>query len=176
MWKEIGIGASSAVLAAMILGGLAKSTDWLDDALKPAVPPGAVMAFDLPDGCPTGWSYFKQGVSRVIVGAVETNRSEVMNLDEKKEALTPRTYQSTAGTEQHTLTPNQMPKHDHRGKPGQRFVMIDQNGDPKGDVDTKQGTAGYVDYHDASSFQAGDDKPHNNMPPYIALYFCKKES
>ncbi len=36
------------------------------------VPPGAVLAFDS-DDCPTGWTYFKQATSRVIIGAASSS-------------------------------------------------------------------------------------------------------
>ena len=28
--------------------------------------------------------------------------------------------------------------------------------------------------HSAGVFEAGGDQPHNNMPPYISLYFCQQ--
>lgn len=35
---------------------------------KQAVPLGAVVAFDLPDGCPSGWSRFNSAIGRAVVG------------------------------------------------------------------------------------------------------------
>jgi len=35
---------------------------------KPAVPLGAVVAFDLPDGCPNGWSRLDSAIGRAVVG------------------------------------------------------------------------------------------------------------
>jgi len=29
--------------------------------------------------------------------------------------------------------------------------------------------------HQRLTDEQGENDPHNNMPPYIALYFCKKE-
>jgi hypothetical protein len=33
------------------------------------LPVRAVVAFDLPDGCPKGWARFERGASRTIIGA-----------------------------------------------------------------------------------------------------------
>lgn len=126
------------------------------------VPPGTVAAFDLAS-CPDGWSEFAEGAGRTLVGVGSG------------EGLSSRTLKETGGEESHTLTIEEMPGHRHtlpdtvivaRGQEIQlsqrasdlaysAFVMAEPD----------------LDY----TSDEGDGSPHNNMPPYIALYLCKKD-
>jgi hypothetical protein len=140
------------------------------------VPRGAVLAIDLPGGCPHGWSMFGGGISRTIVGAVEVNTTNVANLDVNEKPLHARPYHLTGGEEKHTLTIAEIPSHDHgiqilqhseylrqnTGYPGTDTVGRDaQRNDPKWPVR----------YTDA----VGEGKAYNVMPPFIALYYCRKD-
>ena len=52
------------------MGGLtATDLAYLQQPHLNGVPTGAVAAFDLPNGCPEGWSAFKDAQSRAIIGA-----------------------------------------------------------------------------------------------------------
>ena len=52
------------------MGGLtASDLAYLQQPHLNGVPTGAVAAFDLPNGCPEGWSAFKDAQSRAIIGA-----------------------------------------------------------------------------------------------------------
>ena len=62
------------------------------------VPPGAVLAFDLPSGCPAGWTSFQRGISRMIIGA-NTSGAAVSNQDRNGQPLMARAYQSDGGEE-----------------------------------------------------------------------------
>ena len=84
------------------------------------------------------------------------------------------------GSESVRLTGPQMPIHKHQGSrilPSHRVLQND-------DVETGRSVVntGHHDRHvevapggiPVNISQAGGDEPHPNMPPYIALYFCKK--
>lgn len=155
-----------------------------------SVPAGAVLAFDLPDKCPPGWSNFEEATSRVIVGAYFDRGAgavEAPTEDEHGQKLQARHYRIWGGAEQHRLSVNEMPEHNHTGSvrgsdravifrdslpltdlPGLNQLNYDETGSTdKGGIYWKGMS---VDLDDA-----GGSQPHNNMPPYIALYFCKKE-
>lgn len=124
-----------------------------------ALPAGLVAAFDLPNGCPLGWSHFDASAGRVIIG-VDGERYRL-----SYEAGEPKYV--TGGAETHTLTIEEMPAHSHR-ESGGRFS--NRSGSGRGDVQDP-GSSG----RNIRTDSVGGGKPHNNMPPYIALYYCKKD-
>lgn len=72
---------------------------------------------------------------------------------------------STGGEAEHTLTENEMPSHYH-------LIAMNQAGEseywgPMGAVMQD----GYVAN---TTKPAGGDQPHNNMPPYIAVYMWRR--
>lgn len=153
-----------------------------------SLPVGAVIAFDSDlkseAGCPTDWMFFEPAGGRFILGAGDHDNvwypegSEVP----KRLGIYPTYHQdaragiqetigarATGGEETHTLTTSELPEHSHTmlwGRTdteaeGRRAVGNDIKGSlPARDIQ--------------STLSTGDDEPHNNMPPYIALYFCKK--
>ena len=139
----------------------------------PGVAPfGAVVAFDLPTGCPGGWSQMQDLDGRVIVGA-QAVRTAAFG------------YRAIGGEEKVTLTVAQMPKHQHMNS--RRYAMLFANGDETIDLSSlpvrkidKQARK-YTDMRQSDKNEyyntkfMGDGKQHNNMPPYLALYFCKKD-
>lgn len=124
------------------------------------VPDGAVIAFDRRDGCPRGWSQFNAGISRVIVGAGKPRSLPSGGVDT---VLSAREFNEAGGEETVRLTLDQMPTHDHGG-----LFAGDGN---------QAGMLNEWTYHAAGYEQIraqGGSQPHNNMPPFIALYYCKK--
>ncbi|MEE8285456.1 MAG: hypothetical protein V3R72_02045, partial [Gammaproteobacteria bacterium] len=122
----------------------------------------AVLAFDLPisikrpKGCPKGWSSVRDLDGRVIVGSV-TSRDDEFG------------YRAVSGAKEHALTVEQMPEHDHRffgsvvgGEHDIQFMSVGKGNHkliPKW----------------TSTKSAGKGEPFTNMPPYMALFFCKKD-
>ena len=144
---------------------------------------GAVMAFDRPEGCPANWVEFTEANGRFILG-VDGSKYMLPYVGGKP------LYQ-TGGEESHTLSPNEIPGHTHsivipphqhqhtygtaqgagsntgRGLHGAPYYFPNESLIPG----PPSGTQVAV-----SDKQPGDtDKSHNNMPPYVALYFCKYE-
>jgi hypothetical protein len=148
------------------------------DSLASSLPIGAVVAFDRPGGCPEDWNLFKPGISGVIVGAVELHSDQVPNEDQFGRRLSSRRYQSDGGTEKHKLMVEEMPAHSHLpNHAGHNAWLHGNNADHKIANEYKEkgsvpGWFGRVGHY----LPAGSGLPHNNMPPYIALYFCKKDS
>ena len=70
--------------------------------------------------------------------------------------------------EKHTLTSDEMPSHNHpirrtsSNSGDGNFIDVKATGSPN-NMGTGTGTKA-----------AGKGKAHNNMPPYIALFFCVK--
>ena len=125
-------------------------------------PSGMVAAFtgqadvdDVANHCPEGWSNFDEARGRFIVGA---GPQSVLSED-----LTPF---SEGGEERVTLKESEMPRHNHGGalmiKDGTLYGMLNDN--------RFHNSGAGITLH-----ASGSSQPHNNMPPYIALYFCKKD-
>lgn len=76
---------------------------------------------------------------------------------------------STGGEAEHKLTVDEMPKHAHR--------LL--QGDGRIDYKYEQFSLGRTSYGYNDAFEnniepTGGDKPHNNMPPYLAVYMWKR--
>ena len=122
-------------------------------------PPGAVIAFA--SECPNGWSLFGPGRDRFLLGAGEEY-----------------TLLSRGGTSTHALTANEIPPHPH---PHTHQVLrsSDESGvntDPLGWPSVHGDLHGTETGVALGAVPPGSALPHNNMPPYIAVNFCKKEA
>ncbi len=124
------------------------------------IPSDAIIAFDRREGCPPGWEPFSAANGRTIIGAATAEYSHLSKLQK-------RPFRATGGSEEHTLVVEEIPRHNHdlRG-------LLDGGPLPWG-----HNTKHFVPIVQASvkyDWYNGGGKPHNNMPPYIALFFCKK--
>lgn len=143
---------------------------------KIVLPTGFVAAFDRQNGCPGGWSDFTPAAGRFIIG-VDGTKFKLPYL-----AGSP-SYQ-TGGEEFHALTVSEMPRHNHRISTGYSADWHNglAGGLHTGGIDPVFGSKnpevrrdGGFGILDRILEPSGDSQPHNNMPPYIALYFCKKD-
>lgn len=183
--RQVLIGAGSAVLAALVIGGFVRFTDWLDEIFRPPVPRGAVLAFDRDDldedSCPPGWQPFLEARARSIVGAGDPSKAPgKYGSGQDGQPLKTYTHRQHGGVEQVALTKEEMPGHNHPGS----------NSGPT-PYRTATRTNEWTDYATAPKDQAmgqdtktglplviqseGGSEPHNNLSPFIALYYCKKE-
>lgn len=124
-------------------------------------PPGIIVASTVVcSALGTGWIDYADGAGRFIIGAgfgTDANgERRSFRLEEK------------AGTYRHRLTIDEMPQHTHG---------IVRSGDLNNDgYIAGRGT---VPHGNTQSFPqttpTGGNQPHSIMPPYIALFWCKKE-
>jgi hypothetical protein len=129
------------------------------------VPSGAVMAFDLPIGCPAGWSVFEQAAGRTVIGTATAQQASA-------NSVIAHGYRDNGGHETHKLTEAELPPlkfsfnvnaaennsaGDKFNVGGREFVAV-----LKSPTTINLNTAG-----------KGDAVP--TMPPYVALFYCKKD-
>ena len=132
-------------------------------ALRPVLD-GAVLAFTTE--CPAGWEQERRAVGRFIIGAGDDPDPKyekwTRELDGGEIDLKDYMLLEAGGEEKHILTINEMPNHAHGG-------LFASNGQKWGMNDHSQSYyAG-----NAQIAAEGGNVPHNNMPPYIALHFCR---
>lgn len=134
-----------------------------------AIPRNAVLILDDPNGCPTGWAPFAPANGRAVIGAYFPGSPT------SKEDPTPRRFREPGGSETHTLSLGEMPRHSHEytdftARRDGPDVFAWSSG-------PRAGGAPFGDNPPPPKYTSpvGENKPHNNMPPFVALFFCKKE-
>ncbi len=189
-------------LEGFIDGRIAKFDDNRPSLPIPIIPPGAVVAFDGAQyhkksdderqlsGCPEGWIRFFEAQGKFLLGA-----TPVVLTDNPSETSGYK-LRAEGGAETHTLVEAELPPHTHEGATtsGGSHIHRGANGDALKGVQSGTGAGGdgggWVTGYDViqssgsshdHSLEIGggadlERNPHNNMPPYIALYFCKKEA
>ena len=144
--KQMTIGA--ALFAAMVFGSPVH-----------AVPSGAIVAFDLED-CPNGWSSYGRAKGRMIIGAG-------IGKD-----LTPRKLGATGGREKVKLKIEHLPPHQHLApfgaQPGQAHYG-------QGGVKSVVLGKTHGNHQVTKTSSVGSGKKLTNVPPFIALRYCKKD-
>ena len=150
IWKEILAAVLGGVVTAALIALVPSAFRWI---VSPAVPHGAVMAFDL-EQCPIGWSHFRAAGGRVVIGA-----GAHPTPPETTYALG-----AIGGEEKHTLTLKEIPPHSHtyhweKDSPHECGL---------------EGCHGHHEGMDSQTSTEGGGKPHENRPPFIALMYCKK--
>lgn len=127
-----------------------------------SVPVGTVAAFDL-ERCPPGWAPFGAAAGRMIVGVGKGVGLKIRKLGDR------------GGEERNTLKPEEMPSHSHGVKDAYATRIGTPGGSGKAQCNSIEGSCKITHARqDAVETEVGGNKSHNNMPPYIALHFCKK--
>lgn len=152
--------------------------------LKNAIPPGAIIAFyERCNSLPGKWSDYTDAYGRVIVGAVPTGGSKPEGMSHDVHDI--RDYYSGVklGEERVKIEIPNMPNHSHdHTDPDHTHTIPHVNNSNSGNTFGFAGARGSVEKVSTSSSDSnitvkgtGNGEPHNNMQPYIALYYCKNE-
>jgi len=158
MGGNVGIGTTTPSEALEVSGNILASgticngTGCTGDA-GASLPSGAVIAFDLAV-CPAGWTEYVAARNRTIIGS---GSSYALG--------------ATGGAATHTLTVNEMPSHRHgatRSNATYSGGGADMPIADPGTGDTSNTTV------NTAIMDTGGSQPHNNMQPYIALLYCRK--
>lgn len=125
--------------------------------------------------CPTGWRPYEEAKERFIVGASSEGRYPVVG--------------GIGGEAETTLSDAHIPSHGHGMFTNSGAAEKDYPGGTQNVAVSANMAAGGLQ-NESFEYQlrpgtgsptrgvtgsAGSGHPHNNMPPYIALYFCEKE-
>lgn len=190
------IGLALMIAAGIVLWqwGYRNKPIWANGVLLPTdshlvsgLPAGIIVASTL--ACADlgiGWTNFEEGMGRFIVGAGNHHNTWFSEIEPTKAIAlsiyapinTPKMNQnikdSIGGEEAHKLIPTEMPRHQHNSW-GEKE---DAKEWPYGTASSKQlGNGSPYDFDNPFflTSPAGGNQPHNNIPPYVALYFCKND-
>jgi len=151
------------------------------------VPAGAVIAFDKDDGsCPDntwmniGKDEAKKFAGRTLVVAGGTVKQEDRQSNENNlnDGTSLRDHRMTGGQEKVRLETQHTAAHSHTVT--QRSTYVRDNNSPHRNHNALIAYTGSPNSADGASNKNGGVKttqpsqPHDNMPPFIALTFCKK--
>ena len=144
---------------------------------QPLLQSGAVIAFNRSERsrCPEGWRVFEEVSGRFIVGAGPHSKN--VNRNGKKLSIYPSFLDApenaVGGAERTTLAVDELPTHRHGHSEDYDRVFAKFDGGSYQSSNIKKIDGGYGWVEIASD---GKGKAHENMPPYIALYFCIQTS
>jgi hypothetical protein len=159
------VAAVVGLLGIALLGWWLYLQQKIDEYIKArvGVPAGIVAAFDLADGCPTGWGAFSDGADRVILGTGPT-----------------RPFRVPGGAPTLTLRDRNLPPHQHETVLGVANVLNAPwgAGPPRPAVAGASfgGTFPTALTSSVLFGSANPPEPINIMPPFIALTLCKKSA
>lgn len=121
----------------------------------------AIVVFDREEGCPPGWQEYDAVAGRFIVGVGRHTEH-----DEYGNEVTNFKFGDTGGGRTHKLLKSEMPSHEHT------YTFSSGRISP-GHPDHSPNEFGAKDIPDKPTGTTGGNEPHNNMPPFIALHYCK---
>ena len=128
-----------------------------------SIPVDAVVAVTSED-CPDGWQKYGKAEGRFVIGVGKGPLAARLGTEQE------------GGDEKVKLIIDHMPSHAHAT--ALHAADNDKRGWGRGQSDKTTVSATHnVGKSDGGHFltsERGESRPHNNMPPYIALRFCKR--
>ena len=179
--KQIYTAVAAGVIAgaAVVGGGVWAYVQDLPERWG-VVPKGAVVAFwATPEAkqdeyCPVGWRFLPETDGRMIVGAGVSKEYWQEYIDGSispngdRLPFTPRNPRDTGGEEMHKLTIKEIPSHTHNYDTTANGPLLDNPYNIPGHAN-RFGTVGL-----RQAGVEGGGGAHNNMPPYVAMFYCRK--
>ncbi len=147
-------------------------------------PPGAVVAFDLADGCPVGWSDVGTKEAARFAGRTLIASGPRVDRQTSNGTTLKRSHNDQGGEERVVLKPTELAAHSHGISDPQHAHKImglmrrDEGVATHGWAGAKGPYANDLGRPAATGISimpTDAAESHSNMPPYIALYFCKKD-
>ena len=128
------------------------------------LPTGAVVAFDT-ENCPPGWTEYQEANGRFVVGVgFDSQHNKYGNAVEDK------TLGATGGSDQVKLEIDHLPSHFHENP-------TRGNDDRGQEIEWALQATGRGQYggpHSRPTQTTGNDMPYDNMPPFVALQYCRR--
>ena len=81
----------------------------------------------------------------------------------------------TGGETEVSLETPHMPEHSHKLSDSETALLIPEIANVPGDFQSGGDYSIQMSSTIEDTSEVGGNQPHNNMPPYIALYFCRKD-
>jgi hypothetical protein len=181
--------ATLGAIAGLSSAALALALFWFFAPIQGSIPRGTVIAST--EGCDTqhGWQPFNEGTGRTIIGAGDVyapgydywyrqlggGKTEAVELKD-----TPFKVMRPGGEISHRLTIEEIPSHDHA------FEILDHSDyerskdvfhaiDMSGRDDKRTPIPNLPNPQHRFTELVGGGKDHNILPPYVPLYYCKKD-
>jgi len=148
---------------ALALGFAALAASAQPHPMLAVVKKSIVLTEEPCDSLGDGWTNYSLISGRFPLAA-GTGRDE--NDEIKAFILTPE-HSRQGGTYRHTLTEPEMPSHKHSYRDKH---LRDRRGPEIGDDDDRER---HYRHDGRETGSTGKSQPHNNMPPYLVLNFCR---
>ena len=151
-WSKVWTAVIASIITASILGIYAWVSGTIGKVPQILVPSNAVVAFNIEDGCPDGWSRFRSADGRVIIGTNERF-----------------SFFEEGGHFEQTLGVANIPPHSHpvHGTNHELTPMQPQDSSP--------GEYGRYIEHSTQTGNTGEGRAFSIMPPYIPLTYCIRD-
>jgi hypothetical protein len=129
-----------------------------------AVPSGAVVAFSTPCRADQGWKEYGQAAGRFVIGA---------NLDQRNGLKNRLPTDPPGGHETITLTTSQLPSLTVHSEPLKLVNLTDTGNSVTKAIVRTPANVGQTTI-ESTSDPGVQQQTIDNMPPYVALYYCEK--